>query len=84
MTKRKFHRYVVRVEILSEDELNLSAMGLSGISYAITEGDCSGDYEIAEHQKVDGATMAKLLIAQGSDPGFFQLTENGNDEEGEK
>jgi len=79
MTERKFHRYVVKVEILSEDELDLSAMGLSGISYAITEGDCSGDYEIAEHEVVNGKEMAELLLAQGSDSAFFQLDEDGND-----
>lgn len=83
-SKRTFHRYVVEVEVLSESEQDLSAMGLSGIAYAIIEGDCSGVYNITKHEVVDGKRMAELLLMQGSDSGFFQLDENGNDIEDEE
>jgi hypothetical protein len=82
--KRLQAKYVAGIEVLSEDELDLSAMGLSGIVYAITEGDCSGDYNITKHKIIDGKKMAERLIMQGSDPEFFQLDEHGNDVEDEE
>ncbi len=72
MTKRKFYRTVVEVEILSENPLE-DATDLQAISYEITQGDCSGHVTVISEQAVSGRVMAKLLQNQGSDPGFFQL-----------
>jgi len=44
----------------------------------LTQGDCSGKVEETSSQCLSGKKVAKELIAQGSDPGFFQLDENGN------
>ena len=40
-----------------------------------------GDIKSWEMEVVDGPTMAKLLLNQGSDPDFFQLDDDGNDVE---
>jgi hypothetical protein len=80
-SKRKFYKTEVKVTILSESDLG-GAGGLSTlgeIDFMITDGDCSGKVEVGDSQRVDGRTMAKLLREQGSDPGFFQLTEDGAD-----
>jgi len=80
MTKRKFYRTVVQIEILSEEPYEGS--DLASIMYDITEGHCSGEVEnIARNEEKNGKEMADLLIAQRSDPEFFQLDEEGNDTE---
>jgi len=78
MNKKKYHRYVYKVEVLSEKPLPYD-LSFSDIDYEITEGDCSGEMLEPEHEEVDGKKMAKLLIDQGSDPGFFRLTEDGEE-----
>lgn len=78
-SKRTFYRTVVQIEILSEEPTDFDN-DLEAISEAITTGDCSGTVaETTTNEKVDGPTMAKLLKAQGSDPSFFQLTDDGED-----
>ena len=78
MSERKFYRSVMRVEVLSEEPVTF--YNLNEVAYAITDGDCSGLVtDEVENEEVDGPTMAKLLEAQGSDPSFFQLTEDGRD-----
>jgi len=76
---RKFYRTVVSIEILSEDEPYGDGRTLEDIGYAITEGHCSGKITTASEAEVTAPEMAKLLVAQGSDPEFFQLDENGNE-----
>jgi len=76
-SKRQFHRTVIQVEVLSEEAY--SEENLEQIVYDIVQGECSGMTSIVEQQVVDGKTMADLLSKQGSDPGFFNLTEEGED-----
>lgn len=75
---KKFHRYVYKVEVLSEEELPTD-LSLDSINYEITEGHCSGMRLDTEHEEVDGKKMASLLQAQGSDPEFFDLSPEGED-----
>jgi hypothetical protein len=76
---RKFYRSRVVVEVLSEDPLPPD-VSLATIANQITEGDWSGQVDNDDiNEEVDGPTMAKLLQAQGSDPEFFQLDDDGND-----
>lgn len=83
MNKRKFYRSVIEVEVLSEDPIP-DTPSLTDVDEQITEGDWSGTSKFLVHnQEVDGPTMARLLKAQGSDPEFFQLTEDGKDTEDE-
>ena len=76
-SKRTFHRKVLEIEILSE--WPYEAVGLEQIANDITYGDCSGKWVVKVNEEIDGPRMAQLLLAQGSDPGFFQLDNEGND-----
>ncbi len=74
---RTFHRTVLKVEILSEDPYNFE--DLAQVDRDITTGDCSGKTTIESSEKMDGKRCAEGLAAQGSDPGFFGLTDDGED-----
>ena len=80
---RKFYKKVYSIEILSEEPLS-DELDLGDIHCLITDGNCSGDITCSDQQEVDGPTMAKLLIEQRSDPGFFGLTSEGKDDEEEE
>ena len=75
---RKFYRQVFEIEVLIEGE-PLQSPNLEEIRYQITEGHCSGVVEETVCREVTSREMASLLWAQGSDPGFFMLDEDGND-----
>lgn len=77
MTNRKFYKTVITVEVLSEDPYQFE--NLSELAYDVDEGDCSGKTTIEKTEEVDGATMALLLAAQGSDSEFFRIDDEGND-----
>ena len=77
-SQRRFYRTVLRVEVLSDRRVSFG--DLKEVAWAITAGDCSGEWRTAvKNERVDGPTMAKPLAAQGSDPFFFGLDEDGND-----
>ena len=76
--KRKFFKTTVLVEILSED-FPAEFDSLEDIHNLISEGDCSGCYEITAVSKLDGKMAAQELQKQGSEPGFFQIDDEGND-----
>jgi hypothetical protein len=77
MTDRKFYRRVIQFEILSEEPID-DCLSLSQIDYETIEGRFSGAFlDDAVNEEVDGEAMAKLLVAQGSDPEFFRLSEDG-------
>ena len=78
MTERKFHRTVIHVEVLSEDPYMFSG-NLVDVANDIITGDCSGVARTIHTEKCNGARMAQLLLAQGSDPEFFMLDDSGND-----
>jgi len=79
---RMFYRTVIQVEVLSEEPFSFD--NLNSIHEAITDGDCSGLVTtVIDNENVDGPKMAKLLEEQGSDPSFFQLTNDGQDMEEE-
>lgn len=78
VSKRTFHKYVFKLEVLSEEELP-EDLELSELAQAVEFGECSGRRLDTEHEELDGPTTAKALIEQGSDPEFFDLTEDGED-----
>lgn len=82
MTKRKFFRTVFTIEVLSEEPADPDIC-LEDLAHAITEGPWSGDIKTDGSAAVNGKKMAKLLVAQGSDPSFFRLTDKGEDSEDE-
>jgi len=75
---RKFYKTVYSVVVLSEETPIHSYDDLAAIHYAITDGDCSGEVSKVSEEEVSAPEMAKLLIAQSSDPGFFSLDAEGN------
>jgi hypothetical protein len=77
MTNRKFYRTLITVEVLSEDPYQFES--LSELAYDVDEGECSGKTTIEKTEEIDGETMALLLMAQGSDPEFFRIDDEGND-----
>ena len=83
-SKRKFYRTVVRFEVLTEDD-PMPSISLEDLAYETTEGHYSGRFldNFPDNEELDGPTAAKALIAQGSDPEFFMLDEDGNDLEEE-
>lgn len=81
-SKREFYVTRFEVEVLSEEPYLES--DLAQIDKDITDGDCSGRVYNKGSERVDGPTMAKLLLAQRSDPDFFNLTETGEDTHAEE
>lgn len=78
---RKFYRTVVTVEILSEDPFD-GTQDLEYIDWAITDGDCCGKQTVTvDNAELDGPAAAAFLVANGDDPEFFGLTEEGEDVE---
>lgn len=75
---REFYRTVIHVEVLSESPYVFTG-NLCDVAADIVTGDCSGVARTVQEERCNGARMAQLLLAQGSDPEFFQLDENGND-----
>lgn len=78
MTGRTFYKTTYVVEILSVDPIP-DDVDLKAALEEAENGSYSGDVKSQESVEVDGATMAKLLVEQRSDPGFFWLTEDGED-----
>ncbi len=74
---RKFYKTVITVTVLSEDEPVSTDCELGTIVYQITDGNWSGEVENDGGTELTPAQAAQELIAQGSDPSFFKLDENG-------
>lgn len=77
MSKRTFYKTTVTVEVLHEEPLDFD--NLEDLHYMITDGECSGKFEVTDFVAMNGKNMAKALQEQGSDPEFFQLDKKGND-----
>ena len=70
--RHKFYKTNITVEVLSDSALSES-LTLAEIHDAITTGDCSGQITAWSHIGLTEKQVAKALLAQGSDPGFFGL-----------
>jgi hypothetical protein len=79
MTKRKFYKTRIIVEVLSEEPVNFD--DLSQVHYAITNGDCSGRWEETDIKELNGKEAVMELGIQGSSPEWFGLTDDGEDME---
>jgi hypothetical protein len=73
---KKFYKTTIMVEVLSEEPLP-NDMSLQDIAFGITDGDWSGHWEISEMKPLNGKETADALVAQGSDPSFFNLSDEG-------
>ncbi len=79
MTQRHFYETTITVKVLSEEPFEWD--DLPDIAYAITDGSCVGDVKEASTRRLDGKETADTLAAFGSESGFFNLTEAGDDTE---
>lgn len=77
MTNRKFHKTIIQVEVLSEEPFEYNT--LDDVARAIND-DCSGATTTVSTETLDGKQCAEALQEQASDPQFFGLTEDGNDD----
>lgn len=75
---RKFYKTTFTIEVLSEEPLG-DELTLSQIDYAITEGPCVGFTLLNRQEELTSKQMADALYEAGSDPGFFQLDDDGNE-----
>ena len=73
---RRYHRTIFLVEVLTDDG-PYNPDDLGQIHHDITTGGASGQFEMTSSIPVSGETMANLLQSQGSEPGFFSLTDEG-------
>ena len=71
--ERKFFKTTYIVEVLTEDEPMFSGCSLANIEQEMTEGGASGSWTCTKTEELDENQCAKELIAQGSDPEFFQI-----------
>ncbi len=81
--KRLYFRTLLSVEVLSEAPI-LPGMDISDIVHEMSDGDYVGSASEMSVEEVDGPTMAQLLTSLGSEPGFFQLDNEGNALEGDE
>jgi hypothetical protein len=78
-SERKFSRRVFKFEVLSEEPLD-GDFTLADLDAMTGTGDCVGQFlDDDGNETLDGAQMANALSAAGSEPGFFQLDDNGDD-----
>lgn len=77
MSKRKFYRTVIEVEVLSE--VPYCFTDLQRTAYDIVYGECSGVCRVAKSEVCDAQQMHEYLEAQGSDPMFFGIDKDCND-----
>ena len=75
---RPFRKYKIEVTVLVEGEIP-SDMGLAEI---VSHQDYVVDYEV-DSDPITGKMMADALSEARSDPGFFGLDGDGNNEEGD-
>ena len=79
MSPRKFHRTLISVEVLSEDPI--PDMPLEDIVSTMNNGDYVGTWDTVNQAEVNAKQAVQVLHALGSEPGFFNLTEEGRDAE---
>ena len=77
MTDRKFYKRTLTVEFLSESPI--PDMGLGQMVDEAINGDYSMNITKDGTDELDGKQAARELEKQGSDLGFFSLTEKGED-----
>ena len=71
---KKFYKSTITVTILSKEPLP-NDMSLADIAYSFSDGDNGGDWGLTKVEELDDKQAAAELIAIGSSPGFFGLTD---------
>jgi hypothetical protein len=77
--KAKIYKTIVVAEFLSNEPLD-GDESLSSLIERAVNGDLSAKYEVSAHNiELSGLEAVKEIKAQGSDPSFFMLDEQGNE-----
>ena len=72
-------RTEIKVVVLSEEPFDFT--NLATVAHAITDGDCSGECTVLRQKWLVGKAAADAVIAQGSDPEFFGIDDDGDDKD---
>ena len=83
MTVRKFYKTTFLITVLHE-EPGYHPDDLGDIHHDIVDGNFSGNFEQNETIQLDGKQAADELSKMGSEPSWFNLDENGNDNREER
>lgn len=78
-SKRKFHKTVIEITVLSEEPIG--SVTLHDLAHETMEGSWVGKMENKSIEKISGKEMADELYKADSEPGFFMLDDDGNDED---
>jgi hypothetical protein len=82
MNSRKFYKTIFTVEVLSEREPVSDDLSLEEIEKGFIDGNWSGKVT-CESEEISAQEAAYELMEHGSEPEFFGLTEDGEDESDE-
>ncbi len=77
----KYFETVFEIRVLSDNGPLDGSLDLSAIAYAITDGDCVGQFSETDRRELTGAEAAQRLLDFGSEPEFFSLDDEGNNAE---
>lgn len=73
---KKYYRQTYTVVVLTEDPTEAS---LDQLPESVNGGDdCLQSFEMTSMEELTGKQAADALYASGSEPGFFQLDDEGN------
>lgn len=78
MSKRRFFKTTFEVCVLSENQ-HTADMELKDLARECSTGALVGTLDVQLITKLDGREAAQALLFAGSEPGFFRLTEDGED-----
>ena len=81
--RRRLYKTLVTVAVISEKPLELEGMDrrdkLMRLGHSITDGDNVGVISMGPSYALSGINLVREIEEMGSEPGFFQLDEKGND-----
>jgi hypothetical protein len=75
---RRFYKTTVTFTVLSEEPIPPHA-DLQYIAVECNEGQYVGNFSANDEQLLNGGAMADALYEAGSEPGFFELDDSGQD-----
>ena len=76
---RKFHRQVIQIEIVSEEDLSNPCITLEELDQMSREGGCFLRIDTNTNKEIDARACVMALNAHGSSPELFKLDAIGRD-----
>ena len=78
--KKKYYKTIFTFVLLSEDPIP-DGLSLSDLEYECDQGADVGFFDAQKDETLNGKQMADALAEAGSDTGFFNLTDEGEQAE---